>query len=518
MGVPESIRKVERPKNTVVHDSGKDTKYRYSVRERNGAKYVPGKNPQPRNGKVVGHIIDGKFVPVEPKTPPSRNTPDLLSYGSSALFKSLSEDIFDDLLQVYPPNDAIRILVMAALKIFYPSVSACRMAPRYKASYLCKFYPGAALSQSTIQKFVDRLGQDREKRRTFCQLRMDSVPADHHIIIKGTLLQDPSFPSGYLSFSVPSRKKSRNATVLYAYDLEAAELLCAQTFPADRIDADTYGSFLRENGICRGILAAEEGFSPTRIQEELNSHPDLHVLFPPKRKNVLISDNSQLQFEEFVTVLEHRISCEKAHMRGGKVLYVFRDPSAAAAEESSFLARAEASGGFDPEDYQRSRKIFGTIVLESDADLAPETVFHCYTGRREMESIFQQRKNDFCHSRPNVEDYFSELGTEFICFLSAAIECRIRRKAHEAGLLKKLTYGDLIVDLNETWRTADAPSPAKSEDDCWVLPALTPFDELEALGLSEPPPNPEPENRGRPKKNPTEPTPNHPRGRPKKTG
>ena len=33
MAVPESVRKVERPVNTIVEDSGRDTMYRYAVRE-----------------------------------------------------------------------------------------------------------------------------------------------------------------------------------------------------------------------------------------------------------------------------------------------------------------------------------------------------------------------------------------------------------------------------------------------------------------------------------------------------
>jgi hypothetical protein len=45
MAVPEDIRRVERPINTIVDDSGRDSLYRYSVRERAGAKCVPGGNP-----------------------------------------------------------------------------------------------------------------------------------------------------------------------------------------------------------------------------------------------------------------------------------------------------------------------------------------------------------------------------------------------------------------------------------------------------------------------------------------
>ena len=64
MAVPEDIRRVERSVNTIVDYSGRDSPCRYSVRERVGAKCVPGGKPQPRNGKVIGHIIDCQYVPV----------------------------------------------------------------------------------------------------------------------------------------------------------------------------------------------------------------------------------------------------------------------------------------------------------------------------------------------------------------------------------------------------------------------------------------------------------------------
>lgn len=73
MSVPESIRKVKRPKNTVVEDSGRNTDMRYSVRERAGEKYVHGHNPSPRNGKVIGHIINGKYVSIEEERSKERN-------------------------------------------------------------------------------------------------------------------------------------------------------------------------------------------------------------------------------------------------------------------------------------------------------------------------------------------------------------------------------------------------------------------------------------------------------------
>ena len=63
MGIPLEIRRVKRPVNTVITTNGTNSAKRYAVRERIGVKYIPGGNPQPIYGKIIGHIIDFKFVP-----------------------------------------------------------------------------------------------------------------------------------------------------------------------------------------------------------------------------------------------------------------------------------------------------------------------------------------------------------------------------------------------------------------------------------------------------------------------
>ena len=96
MGVPAEIRAVPRPKNTVVVDSGRDTVNRYAVMNRKGVKYIPNHNPQPQNGKVIGHIIDFTFVPIPIKQ--EYSGPFELQYGATALIKKLTQDVYYDLL------------------------------------------------------------------------------------------------------------------------------------------------------------------------------------------------------------------------------------------------------------------------------------------------------------------------------------------------------------------------------------------------------------------------------------
>ena len=171
MPVPPEIHAVERPKNTIVEDRGRDGPKRYAVRERGVIKCIPGRNPQPHNGKVIGYIVDGKFVP-SVKSKDKDNSPDMLSYGSAALVKSVSNDLLSDLLKVYDPVVAYTIMAIASIKVIRPGTTARRMETHYNRTFISVFYPGASISLNSISALYKDLGSDGNKRQAFYKLRL----------------------------------------------------------------------------------------------------------------------------------------------------------------------------------------------------------------------------------------------------------------------------------------------------------------------------------------------------------
>ena len=130
--------------------------------------------------------------------------------------------------------------------------------------------------------------------------------------------------------------------------------------------------------------------------------------------------------------------------------------------------------------------------------------------------MFNKYKNDECLDKTNVQGDFSIIGSEFINFISTVITCRLIKRAREAGLLEEMSYGDLMDDLSSAWRMIDASGEPETGDKYWVHTLKFVFEELEALGLSKPIPQPEPKKRGRPRKHPVDEKPRRPRGRPRK--
>ena len=522
MGVPAEIRAVPRPVNTIVDDSGRDGPKRYAVRQRSKIKYVPNGNPQPNNGKVIGHIIDYKFVPIEDKSEP--NTDDnlnMLSFGASALIYSVTQDLKDDLLAVCDASDAFAIMSIATLRVIKPSISLQRVSTHYKRCFVSKYYPGVALSKNSISKLLERIGMNHKLRYNFYQKRILATAENHHIIIDGTLKQDSSKVNDLSAFSYKSKiKGSKNISILYAYDIERMEPICAEMFPGNSIDASSYPAFIRNNNINKGIIIAEKGGPSSSIKQELKDRPNLHFLTPIKKNDKRIASNNMLGFNGVLQGIAKEVLCKKVKLQDNKFLYAFKDANKAAVEEKNYISERKLKGNFSEEEYTKKKDLFGVIVLESDQDLLPEIAYKSYEDHWLIELVFKHYKSDEGLNNTRVQNDFAVIGSEFINYIATTATCRIIKKIEQTNLLKEMTYGELMDDLSSAWRLTNAPSEPATDDGCWVHTLVKVFEELEALGLSKPTPKPEPKKRGRkPKpKDPNEqPKPKRPRGRPRKT-
>lgn len=524
MGVPESIRSVSRPKNTVVIDTGSKGIHRYVVRERNGTICKKGKNPMPRNGKTIGYIINYEYVPkrqdVEKLT---LDKPEWLSYGASALIYSLGHDILKDLLEVYDEKTSYSIMAIAAIRIIYPHVRDSRLSTNYEKTFISIFYPGVPLSARTVHDLQTKLGQNFTKRTDFYKKRINAVCKEHHIAIDGMLKQDSSIVNDLSSISRKSCiKKYKEISIIYAYNIELMEPVCAQVFSGNIIDASAYETFLAQNDIKKGIIVADKGFPPNKISSILEKNEDLHFITPLKRNSKIIKTYNMTAFDNVVTGIEENLVCKKQSLPNGRFLYSFKDPLIAYKEDSNYIKNSKKKNTLDKDKYEKKSLTFGVVVFESDLDLLPYTVYKSYKDRWLIELVFKQYKNDLYFNTTRVQSDYTVLGAEFINFIANIITCRIINKSESMKILEKLTYGELIEDLSQSWRkrTTDSNNLPSIDDHLWMNTTQTTFELLAALGLVTTPPLPEPKKRGRPKKEKPAASefvgPKRPRGRPRK--
>lgn len=524
MAIPAEILAISRPKNTIVVDLGGNGPKRFAVRSRKSVIRLPGKNPAPINGKVIGHIIDGQYIPKV--DPIAINGPSFCSYGASAFAYSVSGDILQDLYKVFPISDAQSILSIAIIRVLKPHVAANRYGVFYKQTYLSQYLPNVHLSKNYITSLQEKIGMDGEKRHKFFDLRMKNICESHHIVIDGMLKSNNSTVNDLNSFSYKSKLKGTNdISILYALDLETQELLCAEVFQGNSVDALSYRSFIKNNKICKGVIIADKGFPLSVLKKILHEENfSLHYISPLKRNDKRFIENKMFLYDDRFSWEGNDILCKKRKLEDGTFIYSFRDPNRAAKEEQSYLKKTKDNEQFDIEKYEEHKKRFGTLTVISDLDVDAKYIYDYYSKRWIIETIFDRYKNDIELTTTSVQNNYSVIGSEFINFISVLITTRLLKKASDAGILDHMTFGNLIDDLSQVRRKtcSNIDELPEFNDNFWEQnPIKEHINTMEKLGLIKPIPKPEIKRRGRPPKEKTQKEnteikrPGRPRKRPK---
>lgn len=495
MPIPQDIRAVPRPKNTIVIAYGKD-KNLYAVRQRVGCRNDNGRH-LPVNGPTIGHIIDGVYVPIKTDAPVkiSSSPIDLKDWANIVLCDNLFSNIQKELFAVYSTADAMKIYCIAILRVCDPGIKDYELKEAYETSFLSELYPGIPLSRNTVSTFLNNLGKALSRIIQFMQNRAAAVSMDHHLLVDGTLKSDESSVNSLSDFSRKARTKgSRDISILYAFDLEEMEPVCSQCFPGNMLDATAYSAFITQNRITKGIIVGDKGFPESAAHEHFEANPDLHYLNPIKRNSKLISRHNMLDFTGILPGYEG-ITFRKEKCTGkDKWLYSFRDIHKAAREESDWLRRAKKNKTYSLEVLRGKQQTFGTIVLECDLDLPAEIAYKAYEKRWEIELVMRFYKSACEFDETRVQDDYSVIGSEFCDFLSTLLTFRLIKAFDRAKLLEERTYKKIMSVLARAKKV-------RSDGSEWKLIRLNPSYEeiLQDLELIPRPPAPPKKEPGRPK-------------------
>lgn len=495
MPIPREILDVERPTNTVVICYGKN-KNLYAVRQRIGCKNVNGRHI-PINGPTIGHIVDGKFVPIPSQAPEdiSLSQIDLKDWANVVLCDKLFRSVQDELLAVYSLPDTMKIYCIAILRVCDKGIKDYELKEAYETSFLSELYPGIALSRNTVSTFLNNLGKTMSRIVQFMRNRTAAVSMDHHLLIDGTLKSDESRVNSLSDFSRKARTKgTRDISVLFAFDLEKMEPVCSKGFLGNMLDATSYKQFISENRITKGIIVGDKGFPESAAHEHFEQNPELHYLNPVKRNSKLIERHSMLDFTGILPGYDWITYRKEKCVGANKWLYSYRDSRRAAKEESDWLRRAKKNKSYSLELLREKQKSFGTIVLECDLDLPPEVAYKAYDKRWEIELVMRYYKSACEFDETRVQDDYSVIGSEFIDFLSTLLTFKLLKAFDKAELLENNTYKRVMSVLTRAKKV-------RVEGEAWQLVRINPsqVEILQKLDLVPKPEEPPKKKRGRPK-------------------
>lgn len=496
MPIPQAILSVKRPVNTVVIAYGKDKRL-FAVRQRIGCKNVEGRHI-PVNGPTIGHIVDGHYVPLSSDAihDVAFSCVDMKDWAGIIFSETVFSDILQELQAVYSADDSLAIYAISMLRVCTPGIKDFELKEAYDDSFLSELHPGIALSRNTVSRFLNNLGKACSRITLFMRNRTAKVGMDHHLLVDGTLKSDESRVNSLSDYSRKAiTKGTRDISVLYAFDLEKMEPVCSKCFPGNMLDLTAYESFIRENGITSGIIVADKGFPADAAEPCFSERPELHYLNPIKRNSKLIETHHLLAFSAILMGREGVTFRKEKCIGKSKWLYSFRDAARAAKEEKDWLHRARKNSTYDLDSFREKQKSFGTVVLESDLDLAPEIIYKAYEDRWEIEIVMRYYKSACKFDETRVQDDYSVIGSEFCDFLATVLTFRLINAFDRAGLFEKMTFSKVMSVLRRAKKT-------RLPGEEWRLVKLNPthVELLRKLGLLPKPEEPPKRKRGRPRK------------------
>lgn len=507
MAIPKEVREVGRPKNTIVVQRGKGP-LMYAVVERIGCKRIGASNV-PVNGYTVGHIILGAFIACS--DPVSQRKTELKDYADVVLIDSVSRSLLDELYSVFSALDAMKIYVIALLRVCYPGVLYCRIDNYYETSWTSTILPGIPLGKNTISAFLQNLGKSYSLIVSFMRKRVDAIVEGHHIAIDGTLKEDNSSVNSLSQYSRNARVKgTMDITVVFAYDIDLKEPLCSKVFAGNVLDCVSYQRFLSENGLRRGIVMADKGFPKKEAQAAFESSPDLHWLNPIKRNDKRIRTNDMYSFSGMLDDKNRDVLFKKAKL-ADCYLYSFYDRKRAAKEEADYFKHHKGQP-FDAQALRESDERFGTIVFESDLDTDPLVIYKMYDERWLIEECFRYYKNVTDFDDTKVHSDYSVYGSEFVNFIASVMTARLIKKFEETDLFSEMTYNDIMSQLSSA-KKVNTHGNGEWE---YVRTTRATEDTLAKLGLLPRPEEPPKKKRGRPRKEGDQSAPKRKPGRPRK--
>ena len=450
MAVPEEIRRVPRPTNTFVVDSKTGV---YSVREKTGCGYYvddDGKVHRPsRNGRVVGHIIDGVYAAkkIDDGLPPVGDV-DLKDYANVHLCRIRSLDLLESLRRLYNEEEAVRIYVMAILRACYDGIQDYMLNRQYEETFLSEIYPNVNLEKSKISRFLRDMGRSCSRIVNFMREQVDECEDDDIIIFDGTLKRNESIVNSY---SAASRKTAaqryRHVNVMTAYSLKRREQIASKIYPGNMVDLRIISDFIDILELTKGLVVADRGFPPEAFRIALRGRPGIDYLVPLERDRVVIRDLHLLELTNVLPATDIAFRMTESIDEDGKPIfyYAFRDPRIAMDEEAYYLKQHSAEC-IDPAKVEELRKEWGTIVFASSRRMEPSFVRKTYSNRWMIEMSFKFQRSQLDDDTTDEESDYTVQASQFIDHLASVMATRMRNSFEDAGLLEKYTY-DQVYSL-----------------------------------------------------------------------
>jgi len=417
--VPQSIRE-KKPKGTMAKNIN-DHYYVYEhscQKDENGKwKTVMGKNI----GSIteeLGFIPNNNFLVDDEVT--------TLEYGQYAIAFYNSQDVLNELQEIFNPMDAIQIYLMGLIHVVTGFVPLKDIKEYFSQSWFSIKYPEVKMGYQALSTLLDSLGRKQTKVQLFEQNLLNH--SSKELAFDGHVIRSTSDYNDLADFGNKYRLlKERQVNLMMAYDLVTGKPILSKMYDGSQLDktsiTDMLGSFQYENT----LFVIDRGFySKTNITAFSSNGNHYIIPLAQNLKNYkdVVED---LTFDKRFVYERSRkksiIEYKETFLSDGKTkVIVYRNINENAIECDNYLKHlAEGEDGFSQEEYERISPFFGVIVLQSNLEKSAQEIYQKYKGRWQIETFYNYFKNDINYNALGLQDYYMTQGLSFIMLISGLI-------------------------------------------------------------------------------------------------
>ena len=400
--------------------------------------------PTPVELGVIGHIVDGEYIPKKKKLDIS--SIEFKEFAGSTLAYKLSKDVLDLLMKFYNIEQAEEIYTYALIRAIHGDVPDKEIGHYYHESFISEYIPRVGVSKNTICTLLQTLGANLSVIQRFMRDRIESVTSSDEIVIDGMHKINNSCINSFSNFSFKSRLKgSKDIGIMYAFNPKSGEPLASKVYAGNMLDSTTLSDFVKYFNIQEGVILGDKGFF-TKENANMLNNDSIQFLFPLKRNALIIDKLNLLDFENRLETKDERILIKKVK-KGNIYYYAFKNLELEAQQKATKF-EALSKDEFDMQEYRDFEKEAGTIIFETNIDLDPNLIYEMYERRWDIEVMFNYYKNivDLSHTRKHKD--ISIIGNEFVNFITILISTRIKKHMRNLELHKSYSYKGLFKILN----------------------------------------------------------------------
>jgi len=390
------------------------------------------------SGRLLGKITPSEgFVPRGGRA--AMDDAAILDCGDYAIGLFNSLPVLSKLREYFCAEDADRLYCMGLIYFVNGFTPIRDFLDAYEGSILSLRFPGLAMGESSVGKWLRAIGRRQGRMLKFEQSLIDDgsglYAVDGHVILGCSSLDDLcSYGNKY------QRIGNTQRNFMCVYDVEMMRVVTCRPFDCGTLDKTFVEDILGTFAFRGCTLIVDAGFYSERNIRLLSGDGRHYVIPLPssltdcKEAMADLSLPMHFAYEKGKGKRSSKalISYREGKASDGARLIVFRDEEMHDRLCAEYVSQIGMAAGHTEESYAEVSGGFGVIALQTNMDGSASEVYGAYKKRWGIETYYNHMRNGVGFSGIHGQDYYAVQAEGFIMALESLIHSAFMRRLQES--------------------------------------------------------------------------------------